>query len=94
MKFIFPQNYNFTNKLFGFIDYTTVIINIILAILIYGILHLLIKKIILRISIFIVLFLPFFLISIIGFNHEKMLYILQYFYHYLKNPKIYVYKKF
>ena len=29
MKFIFPQNYNFDNKLLGFIDYTTVILNIV-----------------------------------------------------------------
>ena len=29
MKFIFPQNYDFKSKLFGFIDYTTVILNII-----------------------------------------------------------------
>ena len=24
MKFIFPQNYNFKNKLFGFLDYSTI----------------------------------------------------------------------
>ena len=29
MKFIFPQNYDFKNKLFGFIDYSTVIFNLI-----------------------------------------------------------------
>ena len=28
LKFIFPQNYNFNNKLFGTIDYTTAIFNI------------------------------------------------------------------
>ena len=28
MKFIFPQNYNFKNKLFGILDYNTAIINI------------------------------------------------------------------
>ena len=29
MKFIFPKNYNFKNKLFGFIDYSTIFINLI-----------------------------------------------------------------
>ena len=29
MKFIFPKNYNFKNKFLGFIDYTTIFINII-----------------------------------------------------------------
>ena len=29
MKFIFPQNYNFKNKLFGIIDYSSLIFNII-----------------------------------------------------------------
>ena len=29
LKFIFPQNYNFKNKLFGVIDYTTIVVNIV-----------------------------------------------------------------
>ena len=29
MKFIFPQNYNFKNKLFGFLDYSTIFLNLI-----------------------------------------------------------------
>ena len=29
MKFIFPQNYNFNSKLFGFIDYSTAILNVV-----------------------------------------------------------------
>ena len=29
MKFIFPQNYKFNNKLFGIIDYSTAIVNIV-----------------------------------------------------------------
>ena len=29
MKFIFPQNYNFKSKLFGVIDYSTAIFNVI-----------------------------------------------------------------
>ena len=35
MKFIFPQNYNFKNKLFGIIDYTNLFLNIIWNFFIY-----------------------------------------------------------
>ena len=33
MKFIFPQNYDFNTKIFGFIDYSTAFLNIIFAII-------------------------------------------------------------
>ena len=29
MKFIFPQNYHFKNKILGFIDYSVAILNIV-----------------------------------------------------------------
>ena len=83
MKFIFPQNYNFSSKLLGFIDYTTVILNIIWGIIVFLIVYFIIPNITLKISIFIILFFPFTLLSIIGFNHEKMLYIVQYLYKYI-----------
>ena len=35
MKFIFPQNYRFKNKLLGIIDYSTLFFNIILAIILF-----------------------------------------------------------
>ena len=94
MKFIFPQNYNFTNKLFGFIDYTTIILNIIWGLLIFSFVYFFIPNITLKIGIFIVFFLPFALFSIIGFNHEKILYILIYLYFYVSRPKLYLFKKF
>ena len=40
MNFIFPSNYNFKNKLFGIIDYTSVIINIIWYIFVYCLINL------------------------------------------------------
>lgn len=94
MKFIFPQNYNFTSKLFGFIDYTTLILNIIFGLIIFSFVYFFVPNITFKIGVFIILFLPFALFSIIGFNHEKILYILLYLYFYIKNPKIYLYKKF
>lgn len=94
MKFIFPQNYNFTNKLFGFIDYTTIILNIIWGLLIFSFVYFFIPNITLKIGIFIIFFLPFALFSIIGFNHERILYILIYLYFYISRPKLYLFKKF
>ena len=94
MKFIFPQNYNFNSKLLGFIDYTTLILNIIWGLLIFLFVYFCIPNITIKISIFIILFIPFALLSIIGFNHEKILYILKYLYLYITSPKIYLYKKF
>ena len=44
MKFIFPQNYNFKNKLFGIIDYTNLFLNIIWNFFIYFIIKFLFLK--------------------------------------------------
>lgn len=93
MKFIFPQNYNFKSKLFGFIDYSTVILNLVWGLIVFGIVFFLIPNITMKIGIFIILFLPFALFSIIGFNHEKTLYILMYLYKYVSSPKLYLYSK-
>ena len=94
MKFIFPQNYNFNSKFLGFIDYTTLIINIVWALVVFGFVYFIIPNVTIKIAVFIILFLPFALFSIIGFNHEKIIYILQYLYKYISSPKIYLYKKY
>lgn len=93
MKFIFPQNYNFNYKLFGFIDYTTIFLNIFFGLIIYLISNIF-NNLYLKLCIFIILFFPFLLVSIIGFNNEKILYIIKYIYLYIKSPKYYIYKKF
>lgn len=93
MKFIFPQNYNFNYKLFGFIDYTTIFFNIFFGFIIYLISNIF-SNLYLKLCFFIILFFPFLLISIIGFNNEKFLYIIKYIYLYIKSPKYYIYKKF
>ena len=94
MKFIFPQNYNFNSKFLGFIDYTTLILNLAWGLIVFAFVYFFIPNITIKIAIFIILFLPFSLLSIIGFNHEKFLYILMYLYSYLTKPKIYLYKKY
>ena len=57
MKFIFPQNYNFNSKFLGFIDYSTVILNIIWGIIVFILVYFFIPNITIRIGIFIILFL-------------------------------------
>ena len=92
MKFIFPQNYKFNNKILGLIDYSTAIINIMWYILIYIIINILFNSIKIKIFLFILLCFPFSLISIIGFNHENILSVIKYVVKFFKNRKIYLYK--
>ena len=93
MKFIFPQNYNFKSKLFGFIDYSTAILNILWYVFIFAVVDLLFVDITVKSAVFIVFSLPLFLFSIFGFNHENILYVITYMYVFIKNRKIYFYDK-
>lgn len=93
MKFIFPQNYAFKNKLFGFIDYSTLILNIVWDSFIFCLLDILIPNITLKLSLLIVFCFPLLLFSIIGFNHENFLNVLVYLFKFIKRPKIYFYSK-
>ena len=93
MNFIFPQNYNFKNKLFGFIEYTTIFINILSGFFCYLISSIFSKNTSLQISLFIVLFFPLLLFSIIGFNNEKITYIIKYILIFIFSPKYYIYRK-
>lgn len=93
MKFIFPQNYNFKNKIFGIIDYSTAIVNIVWYVFVYCLCNLILKDLTIKIFFFITLSMPLLLFSIIGFNHENILYVILYLIKYIQSPKIYLYKK-
>lgn len=93
MKFIFPQNYTFSSKLFGFIDYSTAILNMIWASFIFCLLNLLFQNLNIKIFLFIFLCFPLLLFSIIGFNHENILYVLLYIFKYYQRPKLYLFNK-
>ena len=92
MKFIFPQNYNFKNKLFGFIDYSTAIFNVIWSLFIFCFINLFLYSFKIKLFIFIVLTFPFILFTIVGFNHENILYVFYYILKFYNNRKIYIYK--
>ena len=93
MEFIFPQNYNFKYKLFGVLDFSTAIFNLIWCLFILFFINLFFYDFNLKIIIFIIFCFPILLISVIGFNHENFLYVIFYFFKFLKNPKLYLFKK-
>ncbi len=91
MKFIFPQNYKFNNKILGIIDYSTAIVNVVWYIFVFFIVNLIFNVIKIKIFVFILLCFPFFLISVIGFNHENIISVIGYTVKFFKNRKIYLY---
>ena len=93
MKFIFPQNYNFNSKLLGFIDYSTAIINVVWFVFIFCLVNLVFTSIDIKIFVFIILCFPVLVFSIVGFNHENIVYVFLYISKYLRTPKVYLYKK-
>lgn len=92
MKFIFPQNFNFKNKILGVIDYPTAIFNVIYFFFIYGFFNIFVSNLTLKIFFIILFYFPIFLISIIDFNHENILYFFWYMIKFMIRPKIYLYK--
>ena len=75
LKFIFPKNYDFKNKLFGVLDYSTIFINFIWCGIVFIFINLFFNNLTLRIFLFILFCFPFLLISISGFNGESFVYV-------------------
>lgn len=93
MKFIFPQNYNFNNKLFGVIDYSTAIFNIVWISFVILFLNLLFNSITIKIFIGIPLCFPLILLSFIGFNGENIVYVFSYIVKFIFKQKLFLYNK-
>ena len=93
MKFIFPKNYNFKPKLFGFIDYSTAIFNIIYAAILFFIINSLFKNISIKIYLYIGLYFPVLLFSFLGVNNENIIDIIKYMFKFIKKQKIIFYNK-
>ncbi len=93
MKFIFPQNYNFKNKILGIIDYTTAFFNITWYAIVFLIINILFNSLKIKIFIFILLCFPLFLFSISGFNGENIFYVFKYMLKYIFRQKLYLYSK-
>ncbi len=93
MKFIIPQNYNFKNKLFGFMDYSTAIFNAFWMLFVFILVNLFNISINIKIGIFITLYFPLLLFSILGFNNENILYVIFYMFKFIANRKVYFFNK-
>ena len=89
MKFIFPQNYNFKNKILGIIDYTTLIFNIIWIALIVFLLNIIFNNLNIKIFFTIIFCFPIIILSLIGFNGENISYMFKYIF----KQKLYLYNK-
>ena len=92
MKFIFPLNYNFKPKILGILDYNTALLNIIWDIFVFCFVSLIFNNITVSIFIIIILCFPIFLFSIIGFNHENIVYVLSYLLKFFLYRCVYIYK--
>ena len=93
MKFIFPQNYDLKNKLFGIIDYSTAFINLLWYALVFILVNFIFKSLTIKIFIFVVLCFPLLLFSFAGFNGENILYVFSYLMRFLLKPKLFLYRK-
>lgn len=92
MKFIFPQNYKYNNKILGMIDYSTAIVNVLWYIVVFFIINAIFKSVSIKIFLFVLLCFPFFLISIIGLNHENIIFVILYVIKFIRNRQVYLYK--
>jgi len=93
MRFIFPQNYSFSNKLLGIIDYSTAFFFLVFGICLYGILHIFVHDLFFKLFLYILFFLPVLLFGIVGFNHEKITYVFYYLLRYAVSTKYYIFFK-
>lgn len=93
MKFIFPQNYRFHQKLLGIIDYSTIFVNLIWFGIIFLLLQIFSFDIMIKIFIFIVFCFPVFLMSVFGFQGENFLSVCSYLFAFLNKPKVLLFIK-
>lgn len=93
MKFIFPQNYHFKNKILGIIDYQTALVNVIWYGIIFLLVNLLFDSINIKVFVFISLCFPLLLFSFAGFHGENIIYVFRYLFKFIFRQKLFFYKK-
>ena len=93
MKFVFPQNYDFNMKFLGFLDYSTIILNLLWFLFILFIVNLFPLALDIKILILIIFEFPLLIFSIVGFNGENIVYMIFYILKYLTKPKVFLYTK-
>ncbi len=93
MKFIFPQNYKFKNKVFGIIDYTTAFVNVAWYFFVFVLVNFLFRSLNLKIFTFIFLCFPLLLFSFSGLNGENFVYVSAYTLKFIFKQKLFFYSK-
>lgn len=93
MRFIFPRNYSFHSKFLGFIDYSTLFLNILWLTFLIAICNLFLENLDVKIFICVTLYLPVLIFSIVGFGHENIIYVFFYLKNFIMSRKIYFYNK-
>ncbi len=93
MKFIFPQNYDFKNKLLGVIDYSTAFVNLLWYAIVFILIQFIFKDLTVKIFVFVIFCFPLLLLSFAGFNGENILSVFSYLLHFFARPKLFLYKK-
>lgn len=93
INFIFPKNYKFKSKLFGFIDYEAAVFVIIYGIILFIILNLIFSNLNIKIYLFVSLYFPIILFSFLGINNENIIETMKYLFKYIISQKIILYKK-
>lgn len=93
MKFIFPQNYKFTTKILGLLDYQTALLNTLWGGLIFLIINFLCSSLNIKIFLFIILVFPMLIFSVIGINGENLISVIIYMSKFIIKPKLLFYRK-
>ncbi len=93
MKFVFPQNYDFKNKLFGVVDYSTAFVILLWCAFVFLLVNLFLSNLSVKVFVFVVLCFPLLLFSFVGFNGENIVYVFSYLFRFVVRPKLFVYRK-
>ena len=93
MKFIFPQNYDFKNKILGILDYSTAFVNLLWYGFVFILVNLFFHSLTFKIFVFVVLCFPLLLLSFAGFHGENIINVFSYLFRFFRKPKLFLYKK-
>ena len=93
MRFIFPRNYSFHSKFLGFIDYSTLFLNILWLGFLIAISNLFFNNLDIIIFICVTFYLPVLIFSFVGFHNENIIYVFFYLKNFIKRRNIYFYNK-
>lgn len=93
MRFIFPKNYKYRAKIFGFIDYITAIVDAFIGLVLFWILKIFIKKFSTRLYVFVIVFIPIILFTVFIADGENIISYLVRIIKFIKRRGVYLYGK-